>query len=242
MATNYSPKIVSDQLYFYFDSQRTQNYVGSTVTSAIGTKQLNATSVTRSGIDTTFTNSTNSFFASSYLRDSTYDSTFVFGSNKTASVSFYNTSLLDVAAPGWYRQTPFSCGTDGLIGGFNFERFGTSSTMEFRHHFDAGSIYGDTLSFGDITLNQWVNLAVVNNGDSIILYKNGVQVQNESVVGKTTNSPSNLARLCVGASGNDGSPLYGFIGKVDSAMFYNKALTQTEIMQNYNALKGRYGL
>jgi hypothetical protein len=87
-----------------------------------------------------------------------------------------------------------------------------------------------------------VNLTAVNNGDSILLYKNGIQVQNASVTGQTINSPSNLARLCVGASGNNGTPLYGFIGKVDSAMFYNKALTQTEIMQNYNALKGRYGL
>ena len=114
--------------------------------------------------------------------------------------------------------------------------------MYFRHHFDAGSAYGDQMTFGDIPLNQWVNLAAVNNGDSIILYKNGVQVQNESVVGKTLNSPSNLAKLSVGSSGNNGLPLYGFIGKIDSAMFYNKALTQTEIMQNYNALKGRYGL
>ena len=241
MATNYSPKIVSDQLYFYFDSQRTQNYVGSTVTSAIGTKQLTATNVTRSGIDTTFTN-TDNFYAASYLIDSVYDSNFVFESNKTASVSFYNTRLLDVTALGYWRQAPFSFGTDGLIGGFNFERFYRDSSMFFRHHFDAGSTYGDQMSFGDVPLNQWVNLAAVNNGDSIILYKNGVQVQNESVVGKTLNSPSNIARLCVGASGNNGLPLYGFIGKIDSAMFYNKALTQTEIMQNYNALKGRYGL
>ena len=241
MATNYSPKIVSDQLYFYFDSQRTQNYVGSTVTSAIGTKQLTATSVTRSGIDTTFTNASD-FYATSYLINSAYDSNFVFGSNKTASVSFYNTSLLDPAALGYWRQTPFSFGTDSLVGQFNFERFYRENVMYFRHKFDAGSTYGDQMSFGEVPLNQWVNLVAVNNGDSIILYKNGVQVQNESVVGKTLNSPSNDSRLCIGAAGNSVAKLYGFIGKVDSAMFYNKALTQTEIMQNYNALKGRYGL
>jgi len=241
MATNYSPKIVSDQLYFYFDSQRTQNYVGSTVTSAIGTKQLTATNVTRSGIDTTFTN-TDNFYAASYLIDSAYDSNLIFGPNKTASVSFYNTRLLDVTALGYWRQTPFSCGTDGLIGQFNFERFYRDSFMYFRFKSDTGPTYGDQISFGEVPLNQWVNLTAVNNGDSILLYKNGIQVQNASVTGQTINSPSNIARLCVGASGNNTTPLYGFIGKVDSAMFYNKALTQTEIMQNYNALKGRYGL
>lgn len=238
MAINYSPKIVTDKLILYFDSQKTQNYVGTTVTSGIGTKTLTATSVTRSGTDTIFTNSTNSFYASSYIVDSSYDSNFVFESNKTASVFFYNTSLLDAAAPSYYRQTPFGFGQDGHKGSWNFERFYTSSDMFFRYNFDASGTYGDGIFFGTIPLNTWVNLTAVNNGDKVILYKNGVEVNSISITGLTI-TPTTTMKLSIGAS--QGS-IYGFIGKVDSALFYNKALTSSEVLQNYNAMKGRYGL
>ena len=33
-----------------------------------------------------------------------------------------------------------------------------------------------------------------------------------------------------------------FDGNLNIAMFYNRTLTQTEMLQNFNAIKGRFGL
>lgn len=33
-----------------------------------------------------------------------------------------------------------------------------------------------------------------------------------------------------------------FIGRMSQVLIYNKALTDVEVLQNYNALKGRFGL
>jgi hypothetical protein len=41
--------------------------------------------------------------------------------------------------------------------------------------------------------------------------------------------------------GNSGN-IRQIAGKISNTKFYNKALTPQEILQNYNATKGRYGL
>jgi hypothetical protein len=49
--------------------------------------------------------------------------------------------------------------------------------------------------------------------------------------------------LFLGSFGNTGA--FKFIqsnGKYGSYVFYNKELTYQEVLQNYNATKGRYGL
>jgi len=51
--------------------------------------------------------------------------------------------------------------------------------------------------------------------------------------------------LNIGGTGvlNFGATYTGWTnGKIYSNMIYNRALSATEITQNYNALKGRYGL
>ena len=42
--------------------------------------------------------------------------------------------------------------------------------------------------------------------------------------------------------GYDGVNDYYFGGRIANGKFYNRVLSQSEITQNYNALKGRYGL
>jgi hypothetical protein len=44
--------------------------------------------------------------------------------------------------------------------------------------------------------------------------------------------------------GNDpyGGGRFWYIGNMGSAQIYNRALSATEILHNYNALRGRFGL
>ena len=102
--------------------------------------------------------------------------------------------------------------------------------------FSCGSSVGSLSAFVD----KWVNLsASVNNTAPIRLYINGIEALYEG----QQNGPSSLSYtggpFSVGVRNNTEEFLQGLISQVS---IYNKALTPTEILQNYNAMKGRFGL
>ena len=87
------------------------------------------------------------------------------------------------------------------------------------------------------TLNTWVCIiATVDSAGNSLLYANGVLQQ--TVTGYTYNSatPSNFS---IGMFGTASEPYLGSIGAVK---VYNRALSAAEVNQNFNALRGRYGI
>jgi hypothetical protein len=96
-----------------------------------------------------------------------------------------------------------------------------------------------------ISNNTWCNVMMVYNGgtvnSSVKLYLNSTQIDttdfgaNSFTTIRNTSSP-----MTIGAA-NDGvgGPING---AASSVKFYTRTLSATEILQNYNALKGRYGL
>ena len=73
------------------------------------------------------------------------------------------------------------------------------------------------------------------NSSSIILYENGVQVSSGT---QTINPASNSTSVYIGADVN----LQCFPGRVASCYVYNRALSASEILQNYNSQKSRFNL
>jgi len=67
------------------------------------------------------------------------------------------------------------------------------------------------------------------------MYENGVSRSTRDYTGVGTSTQTNLIRV---GCGND---TY-FPGYIYSVKVYNRALTASEIQQNYNALRGRYGI
>jgi hypothetical protein len=94
------------------------------------------------------------------------------------------------------------------------------------------SLYTDT-----ITLNVWKNFTLVRNDNgNVKLYKNGVLVGTK--VGSGTVALRDATdRLYIGKAGST----YGNFN-IGSIKIYNKALSATEVLQNYNATKSRFGL
>lgn len=231
MSLHHFPQIVSDSIEFYFDSRKIANYVGTSVTSVVGAKTLVATGVTRSGVTTTLTNANNSNNATSDISDSSYDSIFLNRANITASVTFKQTSLLDGSNPAHWRMTPFSFGLDGDKGMWGFEIF-KDNLFYVRYNFNSSGTYGNELLItSDSFLNKWVNATFVNDGSKIKAYLNGVKVSEVSIADMTVTS-SNISRLSIGSQNRNGSKLYGFVGNVDTAIFYSRVLTDDEILKN----------
>ena len=85
------------------------------------------------------------------------------------------------------------------------------------------------------SLNTWINYTLVrNNGSNVsIAYKNGVFFG--STADSTTTNPYPNMRFGLSAG-------YAANFNLGQVMIYNRALTQQEIKQNYNATKKRYGL
>jgi hypothetical protein len=90
-----------------------------------------------------------------------------------------------------------------------------------------------------LSLNTWNNVGFTYAGTTLTGYLNG------SNVGTTTFTWSKPSDIYFGImsfeSTNMGTSAYGD-GNVSNIQVYNRALSATEIQQNYNALKGRFSI
>jgi hypothetical protein len=111
---------------------------------------------------------------------------------------------------------------------------GGSSYIRFGMGNQSGST--STISeYGNLNWNQWYNFIFTYDGSFVRGYQNAVLRQSSSLSGNlyTTTSPIQLA-----------SSKYGNQAacSISNYKIYNRALSQEEITQNFNALRGRYGI
>jgi hypothetical protein len=98
----------------------------------------------------------------------------------------------------------------------------------------------DSLVLSTITpnLNQWYFISATNDTQPIFkIYINGVLNNTSSLSGTLSTSG---ASAWIGTYGGGGT--YPMAGKISNVQIYNRALTQAEVSQNFNALRGRYGI
>ena len=95
-----------------------------------------------------------------------------------------------------------------------------------------------TLSNFTIQNNQWYHIYLTYDRQTFKGYINGIQ--HPSTISSTNALHTTSFNLGVGRLGDLGG-IY-LSGRVSNACLYNRALTATEILQNYNATKTRFGL
>lgn len=104
---------------------------------------------------------------------------------------------------------------------------------------DSNNIYiaaGQTycgMSNANLTINQWVCLTVVRNATSVTWYKNGVVLSSN-----TLSTNANNVVKGIGAYNGGG---FCINGNISSVQIYNRVLTGSEILQNFNSTKSRFG-
>ena len=119
-------------------------------------------------------------------------------------------------------------GVSVLIGGVRFGNNGGSGVTSRKDY------------YFDITLNTWQFITVVcNSVANPLIYINGQLANITATSGTATtvgysNSNIEIARRNIGGFYVDGS--------VANVLLYNRALSATEVLQNYNAVKSRFGL
>jgi hypothetical protein len=85
-----------------------------------------------------------------------------------------------------------------------------------------------------LSVNNWNYLVATYDGTTLKLYRNGTLQSSVASSGSITNATTNLT---VGKRDTN-----YFNGKISLAKVYNTALSADQIKQNFNALRGRYGI
>lgn len=89
--------------------------------------------------------------------------------------------------------------------------------------------------------NQWKNIVFTSNGGSdrnIYMYVNGTL--SGTYTCNADQNYNSTSTLTIGADGVGGN--YFLNGAIPNVLLYNRKIDSTDITQNYNALKTRYGL
>jgi len=217
--------IVSSGLLLYLDAANATSYPGS------GTTWYD---LSGQGNNVTMQNSSNITYSS------TGGGYFTLVSNgyfKAASTTL-PTGGSAYSMSAWI-QLGSTWGGQGIIGigssttGNQTNQFRTTTTNGFVNYW-YGNDYAVSTSLSPTT--QWFNIVAQWDGTNRSIWLNGAQVGTQTASGLNVTS----SQLQVGATNVNGSePLQGKIGQ---ALAYNRALTSTEIAQNYAATRTRYGV
>ena len=237
--------IVTDGLVFYLDAANTNSYLGSGTTwSDLSRGGNNATLIN----GPTF-NSSNG----GYIRCD--------GTNNYIEVP--DNTLLDFGSNNftveyWFRKLQNTSGFDNIWGPNKWRSGGVPGTNEWVIAIGNGSSgNGNNYSFGvevgttaygtgesseTLSLNTWYQIVGIRNGGTLLTYINSTLKQNVNPTGFTSSSSINNVTGRTLRINNSG--LNNLHTNADNSILriYNKALTATEVQQNYNATRTRYGL
>jgi len=113
---------------------------------------------------------------------------------------------------------------------------------------DGTSNQVNSWNFSDTEEGVWTQLVAVRNGSNIKLYKNGIEKTSAtitaSLLAANVSTPSSNDLRVGTAHGNNGASDFNWFSDItfSNLRMYKKALTASEIQQNFNALRGRFGI
>ena len=221
MAYHNGPTIAKDGLILYLDAANAQSYSGSGSTW---------TDLSGNGYSATMSNLTSSNWV-------TYNGVKAFETNDTNNQGFRVTSFpfpqYGRTYEIWLNSKSFSIGWQTWFDDGGGERilFGTST--------NSIHIYPDVnLTSANLIAGNWYQLAYTmnnNTGSTAKGYKNG-QLVGSGTYSSVPASGSNTLYI-LGDAGSEVTSCYCSLVRV-----YNRALTDSEILLNFETQKGRFGL
>ena len=90
-------------------------------------------------------------------------------------------------------------------------------------------------AFGVLNNDTWGHLVITKSGNTLTGYLNGAQAWTNTPGSSATHDFSGIR---IGTRGSASG--YYWDGKFAAVRIYSKALTASEVLQNYDAMKGRY--
>lgn len=236
MGVNYNPGIVPSNLNVYLDAGNTKSYPGT------GTAWNNLVGTNNYTMAGTTWNSAG-YFTFNGTSGEAYS---------TGAVTFPSINTTSFSVCGWFRT---STSSGKKLFGFENVNTGTGSNSYDKHLYVNTSgklvwaIWSGTANTvatsASYTDNNWYNFAVVYSysagGSTNTIYVNGVSVATMTA----TSIPADVIYFRIGAYANvwPGGGSGYFPGDISNIMFYyGTALSAGQVAQNFNSLRGRYGV
>jgi hypothetical protein len=176
------------------------------------------------------------------------DGTFSFnGSSNYSTIStFVNKPTTSITVEAWIKPTkPSLSGTirGGAISATNSMYLGIIDSVDggITHAMHWANQTSSTRLYnwnGNIPNNAWSHLVGTYDGSTSRAYLNGVEIWSIAQTGTIPDATYVLGTY--GPTGADG--VHTFNGVLPSGRIYNISLTAAEVQQNFQALRGRYGI
>lgn len=242
MASSYYPKIAGgESLGLYLDAGNTLSYPGSGTTwlNLVNKADLNGNNVV--GTLTGSPTFSYSNVGSIVLNGS---SQYIDCGNTNLNIASGTTS---VTLSCWAKFSKFG-NPDGLIsrvgstlpyGGWQLNIDGSGNPDMAANISGTWRVYsglGGTLRA--MTLSTWYNIVGSYDGSNFRIYLNGSLVGAAAQSG-TISYAASMSNLLIGKNGG-GASYFG--GNIAIAMVHNKTLSSSEVLQNFNAHRGRFGV
>jgi hypothetical protein len=225
MAISRGPKLVTNGLVLALDAADTNSYRGSGTTW---------TDVSGNNITGTLVNGpavSNGILS-------------LDGTNDYVNINFnsiFNVTSNSFTVSVWHRNNNAGTGYNGIITADNTGDNTWKILKDINEQFYKVRVLNTFIAFPSYTVGRFHNYTFTKSGTSLIAYFDSVAYSSSNTSGDPVSFSNNLAlgsyRLADAQAGGYLLPQsYGNI------LFYNRALTATEILQNYNATKSRFGL
>ena len=242
MALSHSPRIVTDGLVLCLDASDPQSYSGSGNTIYNRANSSTYPSMTLTGDTSNYGSIGNGYVTLGGSGNADSSGVYLNGSGDLSS-----TTNDDFTTGGWmYRFSGYSNIAAEIM---TYRRTGTrldfsvdDNYMYFLQRrvvspYDINSTSTSITNARDV----WDYFSVVKTSNQISFFKNGLLIAANSFTFTETITTTN--NFSIGLSWSDDDYLGRALnGRIGPTHHYNRALTASEILQNYNALKSRFGL
>ena len=227
MGVHGGPNIVTDGLVFAMDPANKQSYIGSGTTTTDIVSQITGT-----GTGYTFDTSNQGILDFDGISD------YITCPDSSVTDPQTNFSLnIWVKLSGLNRQ-------HGLVEKYNWSSglgnftFRVTSANNIAFYTIVGFSYDELISNATVSQDIWYNFCVTQNHDTdtATIYINGIQ-DNQSTSFDIGPADSTTT-MKIGARGDDTTNRLQ--GKLSCTYIFNHALSASEVLQNYNTLKGRF--
>ena len=240
MAIGYNPRIVTGGLVFCLDAGNTKSYSsGSRWYDLIGNQNGTISGATH-------TSGAGGYFSFDGSNDYVDSGNLGSGFNDYTVIAwFYPTSVTN-------HENVLDCnyhtggdGTGNLGPRLEMNSSGGLTWIYSNSTSNNNNYYGHSVKSSGLSANTWHCAAITytSTGNTSVTYYNGSATGlSRSTVGSPSGQYTTFNDLNVGRGFHLGGGERYYTGRVGAVQIYNTTLTADDISQNFNALRGRYGI